>query len=103
MNETFEEVREFEGMNFFSKTSQQKSRAMTAAEKKVLLLGAGMVSDPLAYYFSLQPKVQLTVAADSHRDGQRLASIGNNIDSVVVDVNKDPSMVDELIKYKCTT
>lgn len=68
------------------------------AEKRVLLLGAGMVSDPLAHYYSLQPKVHLTVASDSHRDGQRLASIGNNIESVVVDVHKDASVVDDLIK-----
>lgn len=72
---------------------------MAAAEKRVLLLGAGMVSDPLAHYFSLQPKVQLTVASDSHKDGQRLASIGNNVDSVVVDINKEPTVVDDLIKY----
>lgn len=71
---------------------------MAAAEKKVLLLGAGMVSDPLAHYYSLQPKVQLTVAADCHKDGQRLAKLGENIDSVVVDVHKDHSVVDDLIK-----
>uniref|UniRef100_A0A914EBA5 Saccharopine dehydrogenase (NAD(+), L-glutamate-forming) n=1 Tax=Acrobeloides nanus TaxID=290746 RepID=A0A914EBA5_9BILA len=78
--------------------SSHKTPAMAAAEKKVLLLGAGMVSDPLAHYYSLHPKVQLTVAADCHKDGQRLAAIGDNIDSVVVDVHKDPSMVDDLIK-----
>lgn len=67
--------------------------------KKVLLLGAGMVSDPLAHYYSLQQKVCLTVASDSSRDGQRLANIGDNIESVVVDVQKEPNVIDELIGY----
>lgn len=74
-----------------------KSRVMSLITKRVLLLGAGMVSDPLAKYFSFHPNIALTVASDSSRDGQRLASLGNNIDSVVVDVNKEPERVNELI------
>lgn len=70
---------------------------MSGDEKRVLLLGAGMVSDPLAHYYSTQNKVSLTVATDSHKDGQRLASIGTNINSVVVDVQKEPDVIDDLI------
>lgn len=57
---------------------------MAGDEQKVLLLGAGMVSDPLAHYYSLQNKVQLTVASESRKDGQRLSTIGENINSVCV-------------------
>jgi hypothetical protein len=45
---------------------------MAADARRVLLLGAGMVSDPLAHYYSQQPNVLLTVATDSPKDGKRL-------------------------------
>ncbi|KAI3418932.1 hypothetical protein GPALN_008027 [Globodera pallida] len=77
--------------------SAHKSRVMAASSKRVLLLGAGMVSDPLAKYFAVQSNVQLTVASDSSKAGQRLASLGTNIDSVVVDVNKEPEVINSLI------
>lgn len=41
---------------FFS-ASSHKSRVMGVDEKKVLLLGAGMVSGPFADFYSKQPKV----------------------------------------------
>jgi hypothetical protein len=44
-------------------------------------------------------KVLLTVASNSGKDGQRLASLGSNIDSVVVDIQKEPNVVDELISW----
>jgi len=83
---------------------------MAADARRVLLLGAGMVSDPLAHYYSLQHNVLLTVATDSPKDGKRLgkskpnfhqttsALIGNNIDSVVLDVLKEPEMIDQMIQ-----
>lgn len=55
------------------------------------------MSDPLASYFAAHPNIQLTVASDSSKDGQRLASLGNNIDSVVVDVTKEPEVINNLI------
>jgi hypothetical protein len=55
------------------------------------------VSDPLAKYFAQHPHVALTVATVSSRDGQRLAKFGDNIDSVVVDVNKEPERVEDLV------
>lgn len=74
---------------------------MATSAKKVLLLGAGMVSDPLAHYFSLQggEKVSLTVASNSGKDCQRLASIGSNIDAITVDIQKEPNVIDDLISY----
>jgi len=57
-----------------------------------------MVSDPLAQYYSTQSNVKVTVASESSKDGQRLAAIGDNIDSVVVDIFKEPEVIDELIK-----
>uniref|UniRef100_A0A7E4ULH5 Saccharopine dehydrogenase n=1 Tax=Panagrellus redivivus TaxID=6233 RepID=A0A7E4ULH5_PANRE len=77
--------------------SHHKAKVMAGNEKQVLLLGAGMVSDPFAHYFSLQKKVNLTVATDSQRDGQRLAALGNNINSVLLDIQKDPERLGELI------
>lgn len=70
---------------------------MSGNEKRVLLLGAGMVSDPLAQYFGNQSKLSLTVATDSQRDGHRLTTYGTNINSVVVDVQKEPDVIDDLI------
>lgn len=45
---------------------------MAGDARRVLLLGAGMVSDPLAHYYSQQQDVVLTVATDSPKDGKRL-------------------------------
>lgn len=66
--------------------------------QRVLLLGAGMVSDPLAHYYSQQPRVVLTVASDSPKDGKRLATLGDNIQSQAVDLNKEPEIIEDLIK-----
>lgn len=86
--------------NFFRFRSHHKAKVMASKDaRKVLLLGAGMVSDPLAHYYSSQQSVKLTVASDSSRDGQRLAGLGDNIDSVVVDVQKEPDVIDQLIGY----
>lgn len=70
---------------------------MASGDKRVLLLGAGMVSDPVANYYSKQSNINLTVATDSHQDGQRLAGVGENINAVVVDVNKEPEVIEDLI------
>ncbi|KAI1715545.1 saccharopine dehydrogenase NADP binding domain-containing protein [Ditylenchus destructor] len=77
--------------------SHHKAKVMAGDAQKVLLLGAGMVSDPLAHYYSGQQRILLTVATDSSSDGQRLASLGNNISSVVVDVHKEPEVIEKLI------
>ncbi|CAI4227869.1 unnamed protein product [Auanema sp. JU1783] len=77
--------------------STHKSRVMGADEKKVLLLGAGMVSGPFADFYSKQQKVSLTVATESRQDGQKLL-VGDNISSVVVDVNREPDVLDKLIR-----
>ncbi|KAK0398486.1 hypothetical protein QR680_002615 [Steinernema hermaphroditum] len=77
--------------------SNHKSGSVSGTEKKVLLLGAGMVSDPLAHFYSMQDDVTLTVGTDSPQDGQRLAKLGSNIGSVVLDVNKDPEALEKLI------
>ena len=47
-------------------------------DKKVLLLGAGMVSGPVAEFFEAQPNVHLTVATETLADGQRLAEVRQN-------------------------
>ncbi|CAD5225372.1 unnamed protein product [Bursaphelenchus xylophilus] len=80
--------------------SSHKAKAMAGREdaKRVLLLGAGMVSDPLAHYYSQQQRVVLTVASDSAKDGKRLATLGDNIQSQVVDLNKEPEVIDGLVE-----
>lgn len=70
---------------------------MAGDTRRVLLLGAGMVSDPLAHYYAQQSRVALTVAADSQTAGRRLAQIGDNIESHVVDVIKEPKVIEELV------
>uniref|UniRef100_A0A1I7X9Y8 AlaDh_PNT_N domain-containing protein n=1 Tax=Heterorhabditis bacteriophora TaxID=37862 RepID=A0A1I7X9Y8_HETBA len=77
--------------------SSHKSRVMGVDDKKVLLLGAGMVSGPFADFYSKQPKVQLTVATESRHDGQKLAS-SENISSIVVDVNREHDVLNSLIR-----
>lgn len=78
--------------------SAHKSRIVGEANKRVLLLGAGMVSDPVAHYFSTKKDVTLTVSTESQSDGQRLSALGNNITSKVVDVYKDPEELEKLIQ-----
>ncbi|EPB71355.1 saccharopine dehydrogenase [Ancylostoma ceylanicum] len=63
--------------------SYHKSRVMGADEKKVLLLGAGMV--------------QVTVATESREDGHRLAK-SDNITPLVVDVAREHDVLDQLVR-----
>ncbi|KAK6034127.1 saccharopine dehydrogenase [Cooperia oncophora] len=77
-------------------SSAHKSRVMGSDEKKVLLLGAGMVSGPFADFYSKQPKVHVTVATESREDGHRLIK-GDNITSLVVDVNREHDVLDQLV------
>ncbi|VDO37093.1 unnamed protein product [Haemonchus placei] len=77
-------------------TSSHKSPVMGSDEKKVLLLGAGMVSGPFADFYSKQNKVQVTVATESREDGHRLMR-SDNITSLVVDVNREHDVLDQLV------
>ncbi|CAD6199885.1 unnamed protein product [Caenorhabditis auriculariae] len=77
-------------------SSHHKSRVMGTNDKKVLLLGAGMVSGPFADFYSKQKDVVLTVATESQMDGQRLMT-APNISSVVVDVAREPHRIEKLI------
>ncbi|EYC41724.1 hypothetical protein Y032_0558g3408 [Ancylostoma ceylanicum] len=70
---------------------------MGADEKKVLLLGAGMVSGPFADFYSKQSKVQVTVATESREDGHRLAK-SDNITPLVVDVAREHDVLDQLVR-----
>ena len=69
---------------------------MAPTTRHVLLLGAGMVSDPLAKYFAGLPHIALTVA-DSSRNVQRHSALGDNIETVIVDVYKETERVNELV------
>ncbi|TMS38063.1 hypothetical protein L596_004871 [Steinernema carpocapsae] len=77
--------------------SNHKSGSVSGTEKKVLLLGAGMVSGPLADYYKNFDDITLTVGTNTQQDGQRLTKYGKNINSVVLDVNKDPEVLEKLI------
>ncbi|VDN37625.1 unnamed protein product [Cylicostephanus goldi] len=70
---------------------------MGADEKKVLLLGAGMVSGPFADFYSKQAKVHVTVATESREDGHRLAK-SDNITPLVVDVAREHDVLDQLVR-----
>ncbi|CAI5448094.1 unnamed protein product [Caenorhabditis angaria] len=78
-------------------SSTHKSRVMGTSDKKVLLLGAGMVSGPFADFYSKQENVHLTVATESERDGQKLCK-SPNISSVVVDVARENHTMEKLIR-----
>ena len=66
-------------------------------DKRVLLLGAGMVSGPFADFYSKQKDIQLTVATETQRDGQKLL-VSPNIQSVVVDVARESHTMERLIR-----
>ncbi|VDK26666.1 unnamed protein product [Anisakis simplex] len=78
--------------------SSRESKITGDTTKRILLLGAGMVSDPVAKYFASKPDVAVTVATESPSDGQRLMSIGDNINSVVIDINREYQQLDDLIR-----
>uniref|UniRef100_A0A0N5CDR4 Saccharopine dehydrogenase n=1 Tax=Strongyloides papillosus TaxID=174720 RepID=A0A0N5CDR4_STREA len=70
----------------------------TMNQKKILLLGAGMVSDPFAAYFSkYDDDISVTVGTQSQSDGDRLRKYGANIDSIVVDVTKEEDTLCKLV------
>ncbi|VDM39180.1 unnamed protein product [Toxocara canis] len=78
--------------------SAHKCRVMGDSKKHVLLLGAGMVSDPVAHYYSTKKDVTLTVATESTGDGQRLATFGENIVSTVIDISRESAQLEQLIR-----
>lgn len=84
--------------SIISRASSHKSRIMGTDDKKVLLLGAGMVSGPFADFYSKQPKTHLTVATESRQDGQKLI-INDNIHSVVLDVHREHERLAKLVQY----
>lgn len=77
--------------------SLHKARAVGTNDKKVLLLGAGMVAGPVADFYSRQSNVLLTVATESQADGQKLC-VAPNISNIVVDVNTEQDILSNLIK-----
>ncbi|VDM51968.1 unnamed protein product [Angiostrongylus costaricensis] len=72
---------------------------MGVDDKKVLLLGAGLVSGPFVDFYSKQSKVQVTVATESREDAHRLVKRGN-ITPFVIDVKRESDMLDQLISAK---
>ena len=84
--------------SIISRASSHKSRIMGTDDKKVLLLGAGMVSGPFADFYSKQPKTHLTVATESRQDGQKLI-INDNIHSIVLDVHREHERLAKLVQY----
>ncbi|KAJ1350331.1 hypothetical protein KIN20_006098 [Parelaphostrongylus tenuis] len=79
-----------------SVVSWHKSKVMGVDEKKVLLLGAGMVSEPFVDFYSKQSKVQVTVATESREDAHRLVKSGN-ITPFVIDVKREHDVLDQLV------
>uniref|UniRef100_A0A0K0DBU6 Saccharopine dehydrogenase n=1 Tax=Angiostrongylus cantonensis TaxID=6313 RepID=A0A0K0DBU6_ANGCA len=69
---------------------------MGVDDKKVLVLGAGLVSGPLVDFYSRQSKVQVTVATESREDAHRL--VKSNITPFVIDVQRESDMLDQLIR-----
>uniref|UniRef100_A0A0N5A3W0 Saccharopine dehydrogenase n=1 Tax=Parastrongyloides trichosuri TaxID=131310 RepID=A0A0N5A3W0_PARTI len=75
-----------------------RKRPITAKnEKKILLLGAGMVSDPFAAYFAKQDDINVTVGTQAQSDGDRLSNYGHNIDFIAVDAIKETDTLNKLI------
>ncbi|GAB6020684.1 hypothetical protein CHUAL_003353 [Chamberlinius hualienensis] len=67
-------------------------------KKKVLVLGAGYVSEPMVEYLNRDDSVSIVVAAALRDESDRLARKFNNVEPVLLDVVERSDLLEDLIK-----
>ncbi|KAI8129993.1 mitochondrial, Alpha-aminoadipic semialdehyde synthase [Lucilia cuprina] len=94
LTENYEYIQELRESN--NNRSRHKIEGRSEADKKVLVLGAGMVSAPLVEWLHREKDVSITVCSQIKDEADRLANQYAGVDSVYLDVNESTDHLQEL-------
>lgn len=76
--------------------SRQKTDSSTFGQKRVLILGAGMVSAPVVEYLYRDDKISINVCSHVKEESDRLAARYSGVDSTHLNVTENPSLLSNL-------
>lgn len=94
LTENFEYIQELRESNSYR--SRHKIEGRSEAHKKVLVLGAGMVSAPLVEWLHREKDVLITVCSQVKEEADRLANQYAGVDSVYLNVTESTNHMQEL-------
>ncbi|XP_065355629.1 alpha-aminoadipic semialdehyde synthase, mitochondrial [Calliphora vicina] len=94
LTENYEYIQELRESN--NNRSRHKIEGRSESDKKVLVLGAGMVSAPLVEWLHREKDVSITVCSQIKDEADRLANQYAGVDSVYLDVNESTDHLQEL-------
>lgn len=89
---------EYRACPFCSSSAHKTGSAISSDTRRVLLLGAGMVSGPVVEYFGRLKNVQVTTASALQEDLNRVASNAPHVTPVMCDVQSNPQALDALVR-----
>lgn len=81
----------------FSKSSRHKSEESADGKKRVLILGAGMVSAPVVEYLHRDPKVHIQVCSHLKAESDKLANRYDGVESTYLNVCENPENLKKLV------
>jgi alpha-aminoadipic semialdehyde synthase len=71
---------------------------MVSANKNVLILGAGYVSEPVLEYLTRDPTISITLVSALKNEADKLASKYRNIYPISLDVTRSNEELEKLIR-----
>lgn len=90
-------IQELTMNNFSSKSSRHKSEASPEGKKRVLILGAGMVSAPVVEYLHRDEKVHIQVCSHLKDESDKLANRYDGVESTYLNVTDNPDSLQQLV------
>ncbi|XP_068151010.1 alpha-aminoadipic semialdehyde synthase, mitochondrial [Drosophila tropicalis] len=94
LTESFQYIQELRDSQ--NNRSRHKMEGRNESNKKVLVLGAGMVSAPLVEWLHREKDVSITVCSQVKEEADRLAQQYAGVDSVYLNVNESTGHLQEL-------
>lgn len=80
-----------------SSKSRHKSVESPEGKKRILILGAGMVSAPVVEYLHRDPKVHIQVCSHIKEESDKLAARYEGVESTYLNVTENPDNLQKLI------
>lgn len=80
-----------------SRSSRHKTVESTDGMKRVLILGAGMVSAPVVEYLHRDPKVHIQVCSHLKDESDKLAHRYDGVESTYLNVTENPEGLQQLV------
>lgn len=82
--------------NLKFRRSRHKSEESNEGKKRVLILGAGMVSAPVVEYLHRDPKILINVCSHLKEESDRLANRYHGVESTYLNVTDNPESLSRL-------